>query len=102
MNRKNVVGEAATVGQEDKVGKWWVQIAPRAGIRKSRLNFSRVKYRLHGAYLRTLGRLLCFCGFADEGLRSGQDRASRKIALALLRKSGLEETTRHNREVRSR
>jgi hypothetical protein len=40
-----------TTGRE--VGKWWVQIAPLAGIRRCCLNFG-VKCRLRGAYGRTL------------------------------------------------
>jgi hypothetical protein len=38
---------------DGRLGKWWVQIAPLAGIRRCCLNFG-VKYRLRGAYGRTL------------------------------------------------
>jgi hypothetical protein len=54
------VGGAATVGtREGKVGEWWVQIAPLAGIRGSCLNFSKGEM----STARCLGRtLVAFLG----------------------------------------
>lgn len=84
-------GRATTVETgKDEVGKWWVQIAPLAGIRECCLNFSKVKCRLCGAYGRTLVACFEFDFFAERNRRAMVGitfRASGKIESCVAEKS---------------
>lgn len=71
-----------TTGRE--VGKWWVQIAPLAGIRGCCLNFS-VKCRLRGAYGRTLVAFFCFVFVVERNRAYGWDNVERQEKMKLRR-----------------